>query len=140
MNTQRLLIAIVVIYLLLFGLAMLFYEVLFASQFEPMRALMRPDHELSANRPWSMLAYLVQVAIFCYIFTKGREGGGLAEGVRYGVLVGALLAAVEFVWLISLPLHLATAALVALVSLVMWTIAGAVLAAIYRPAAAAAAA
>lgn len=139
MNIKRLLIAIVTVYLLLWGLAVLFYDVLFASQFEPMKALMRPEHELSANMPWSMLAYLVQVAIFCYVFTKGRESGGIIEGIRYGVLIGALLAAVEFVWMISLPLHLVTAGLVALIALAMWTIAGAVLAAIYRPTAATAA-
>lgn len=134
MNIQRLLIAIVAVYLLLWGLAVLFYDILLADQFGPMRALMRPEHELSGNMPWEMLAGLVQVAVFCYVFTKGREGGGIAEGVRYGFLIGLLLAAVQFVWTLSLPLSLVTAALVGIVALVMWTVAGAVLAAIYRPA------
>lgn len=41
---------------------------------------------------WIMhLTSAVWTVIFCYIFTRGYEGKGPVEGVRYGLVVGLLI-------------------------------------------------
>ncbi|MCS7313107.1 MAG: hypothetical protein NZ742_09390 [Acidobacteria bacterium] len=55
-----------------------------------------------------LLAQLVFALMFVYIFTKGYEGRGWAEGIRYGVWVGLLIAfpaAATVVALFPLPLQ-----------------------------------
>ncbi|MFZ5609727.1 MAG: hypothetical protein ACOY99_08960 [Pseudomonadota bacterium] len=133
MNIQRLVIAIVVIYFVLWGLAYLFYETLFVDQLSAFMAVFRPKAEMSAVMPWMLLGYLVQVSLFCVIFTKNYENKGVSEGVRYGLWVGALIASIDWVYGVSLPIPLAEAGLNTVLSLVMWIVAGILLALIYKP-------
>lgn len=139
MNIARLIIAIVVLYFLLWGEAMLFYDVLLAGPLASAAALMQSE-STQAAMPYHMAVYAVMVALFCYIFTKNYEGRGVGEGIRFGLLLGGFAATVEFIWASSAGLSLTTALLVALVAVVMWAIAGAVLALIYKPQASLAAA
>jgi len=129
MNIQRLVIAIVVNYLVLLGLGWLLFMQLFAEQLAPL------TEGVSAGemQPWVFVAYLVQVALFCLIFPRGYEGRGIMEGVRYGLWLGGLLAAADVVWALHVQPALGTALLSAVLTLVMWVAAGAILAAIYKP-------
>ncbi len=133
MNIPRLIPAIVAVYVVMFLLAFLFYEILFASQFAVYEQLM--GGEAAEQNIWPYLGYLVQVVMVAILFVKGYEDKGVGEGVRFGVLVGLLLGAVEFTWGVHIAaIPLATAFLGGLVSLVMWIVAGIVLALIYKPA------
>lgn len=133
MNIPRFIIAVIVNYLILWGLAALFYDVLLGDQLAPLTDATLSEEALQPVLVWMLLGYLVMVVLFCLIFLKGYENKGIAEGVRYGLWVGGLLAAGDFVWAIHLQPGVGVALLGAVVSLVMWTIAGAILAAIYKP-------
>ncbi len=133
MNIPRLIAAIVAVYIVMFALALLFYETLFASQFAVYEQLM--GGEAAEQNLWPYIGYLVQAVMVAVLFVKGYEGKGVGEGVRFGVLVGLLLGAVDFTWgahMVAIPL--ATAFLSGLLSFVMWLVAGIVLALVYRPA------
>jgi hypothetical protein len=53
---------------------------------QPLKGLWRPDME---SKMWVMCVFGALVALmFTYIFVKGREGRGLAEGVRYSLITG----------------------------------------------------
>ena len=39
----------------------------------------------------NVVGRLVYSFLFCYVFVKGYEGRGLMEGVRFGIVIGALL-------------------------------------------------
>ena len=59
-------------------------------QAEPMKSLMRPDME---SKIWIFyVVYLIIAFFFTLIFSKGYEGKGIGEGVRYGLYVGLLMA------------------------------------------------
>ncbi len=47
----------------------------------------RPEAEMMDM----MLTELGVLFLFCYIFTKGHEGKGFGEGIRYGALIGTLV-------------------------------------------------
>lgn len=136
MNINRLLIAIVVIYFVSYGIATLVAEVIFASQFGEFNSVMRPEAQSGLYLVAMLAGYLVMTTLFCFIFTKGYENKGLAEGARYGLLMGILLASIDWNYAISLPLPMSTVVLNTLLSLLIWVIAGLILAAIYKPKAA----
>ncbi|MFQ5347417.1 MAG: hypothetical protein ACE5ED_06190 [Rhodothalassiaceae bacterium] len=133
MNIPRLIAAIVAAYIVLFVLAMLFYEMLFAEQFAVFGQLM--GGEGAEPGIWAYLGYLLQVVMVAILFVKGYENKGVGEGVRFGVLAGLLLGAVDFTWGVHLAaVPTGTAFLSGVVSFVMWLIAGIVLALVYKPA------
>ena len=133
MNIKRLAIAIIVIYFVSYGLAMLYSEVIFADQFDAYNAIMRPEAQSGPYMAAMLFGYLVMTCLFCYIFTKGYENKGLAEGARYGLLMGLLLASVEWNYGISLPLPMTVVVLNTILALIIWIVAGLILAAIYKP-------
>jgi hypothetical protein len=133
MNTKRLVVAIIIIYFVSYGLATLYTEVIFADQFDAFNSIMRPEPQSGTYMAAMLLGYLVMTSMFCYIFTKGYENKGLAEGVRYGLLMGILLGSVEWVYGISLPLSMTLVVLITLLALIIWVIAGLILAAVYKP-------
>jgi hypothetical protein len=99
---------------------------------ESLKALMRPDF---ASKAWVMYVFSALVALlFTYIFIKGREGKGIAEGVRYGIVM----------WLfITVPMNHSMWAMMAipyatifrwmLFGLLEMLIAGILVAVIYKP-------
>ena len=133
MNIKRLAIAIIVIYFVSYGIATVFSTVLFPEQFGEFNVIMRPDAQSGPYMAGMLLGYLVMTCLFCYIFTKNYENKGLAEGFRYGLLMGVLIASVGFSYVISLPMSISTVLLDTLLWLIIWIVAGLLLAAIYKP-------
>ncbi len=59
-------------------------------QAEPMKSLMRAD---MSGMIWIFyVVYLIVSFFFTLIFSKGYEGKGISEGIRYGLYVGILMA------------------------------------------------
>ena len=59
-------------------------------QSEPLKSLWRPD---MMSKMWIFYVnYLIMSFFFTLIFSKGYEGKGMPEGVRYGLYVGLLMA------------------------------------------------
>ena len=60
-------------------------EVFMKSANESLKGLWRPN---MSSRMWLMYAVGVLMALlFTFIFVKGREGKGVAEGIRYGIII-----------------------------------------------------
>ena len=85
---NRLLIGSVVVYLVLILLEYLEHSVLFASTYMSLPNLFRPPEE---TKTWVVLTVYAFFALgFTFIFSKGYEGKGAMEGVRYGFYVSLL--------------------------------------------------
>jgi hypothetical protein len=70
----------------------LIHGVLLTSIYESpaVKPLFRPD---MMNKMWIFYVnYLIMSLFFTLIFSKGYEGKGVSEGVRYGLYVGLLMA------------------------------------------------
>ena len=114
--------------------AYLVHSVLLTDTYESLAAVLRPEEEMFDIMWQMMLGQAAYLLLFCYIFTRGREGGGIAEGVRYGVLMGLFLGiplAVEQYVIFPIPGDLA--AIWFATTLVFLVVCGALFAAIYRP-------
>ena len=90
MNTKKLLIAFVVVYIVLEVLNYLIHGVILAStyQMDSVKVAFRPEAEMNSNMWIMFLADLVWAYLFVFFFAKGYEGKGIMEGLRFGFYIG----------------------------------------------------
>lgn len=93
MNTKRLMIAMIVVFVALVVLELLFHGVILASIYkEQPPELWRSEAEMNKYMWLLYPGYAVLAVLFCYIYTKGYEGkDGIGEGLRYGLIIGLLM-------------------------------------------------
>lgn len=134
MTNKTFWIGFVVVYVVTQALGFLIHGVLMGDIYEGMASTFRPESEMM-NMMWMMyVSGAVTMFMFCYIFTKGYEGKGVMEGVRYGVLVSFLMAgawAIDPHVIFPVPADVASAWLLG--GFVSMMIAGGIFAAIYKP-------
>lgn len=139
MTNKTLWYGFIVVFIVAQALGYLVHEILLADTYAALQGTaFRTMEEIQANMWMMMLSGALTLFLFCYIYTKGHEGKGIMEGVRYGLLMGLF---------ISIPMTLdayamypLTAEVVAawfVTGVLMFTLYGAIMAAIYKPKAAA---
>jgi hypothetical protein len=137
MKNKTFWIGYVVVYLVMQAAGYVIHEVMMGDTYESLAAIFRPQAEMQSMMGIMMASSALTILVFCYIFTLGHEGKGIMEGVRYGVLIGLLMAgpmAIDPYVIFPLPGDLAMTWLIS--GIATLAIAGAVFAAIYKPAAA----
>jgi hypothetical protein len=132
MNWKRFWVAGLVTYAVVEAMDLLINEVFMKSANESLKGLWRPN---MMSRMWVMYVVGVFMALlFTYIFVKGREGKGIAEGVRYGIIIW-LFASVPMnvsMWVL-LPIPHIIVLRWMLFGLLEMLVAGILVAVIYKP-------
>ena len=115
------------------GVSPLVNNVLLADLYAQHARVFRPQAEM--NVAFGLVAALIGFFVFAYAYAKGYEGGaGVVEGLRFGVVVGLLLAAFSVAWnYVVLPVSGALAAAWIVDVIVEMAIYGAVVGLVYRP-------
>lgn len=67
------------------------FNALFASSFDPIRNMMRPEDEMSSKMWILVVTWAFYAFFFTWIFSKGYENKGIMEGVRYGLAVAFMM-------------------------------------------------
>jgi hypothetical protein len=134
MNWKRLIVAALAVFVSVQVLEFALSTIFMKSANEEVASLWRPDMR---SKIWLMYVLSVLVAlIFTYVFVKGREGKGLLEGVRFGLLMWLFITVpMNGAWWVMLPIPLAIVVRWILIGLVEMLVAGILAAVIYRPAA-----
>ncbi|MDX1403731.1 MAG: hypothetical protein R3192_04300 [Woeseiaceae bacterium] len=138
MNNKTFWIGFVVVYVLWQVLGFVIFETMLGEAHSQMSGVFRPENELNDMMWMLLVSSAVMMFMFCYIFTRGYEGKGIMEGVRYGILIAFLMASpmvIEQHVLYRVPSNVANMWLIGI--FVSFTIVGAAFAAIYKPQAAA---
>ena len=134
MNNKTFWIGCVVVWVVMQALGFLIHEVMMGDTYEGLANIFRPEAEMMDMMWMLYVSGAVTVFMFCYIFTRGYEGKGVMEGVRYGALISFLMAGA---WAIDphviFPLPANVASIWLLSGFVSMMIAGGVFAAIYKP-------
>jgi hypothetical protein len=134
-NLGRLTAAAVVAWLVHIGLTTAVWSVLLPGIQSQNAAVLRApgDMNLVAGYAASLLGFFV----FAYAYAKGYEGGpGLVEGLRFGVIVGLLLACFSGVWsYVMMPVAGSFAAAMVVDAIVEMAVFGIVVGLIYKPSA-----
>jgi hypothetical protein len=122
-------------------LSFLIHGVLLASTYQNpvVKALMRPEADMMGKMWIYYVNYLIMAFFFTLIFSKGYEGKGIGEGVRFGFYVGVLLATpMAYASYAMYPIPYSLAIQWFLYGIVEYIILGVIVAAVYgkKPAAA----
>lgn len=128
---RKLLIGSVVVYLVLILLEYLEHSVFFASTYMSLPNLFRSPEETKA---WVVLVVYVVFAFgFTFIFSKGYEGKGVMEGVRYGFYVSLLTSVTySFALYASMPIPFSLALQRAIIGIAQLVIYGVILSLVFR--------
>lgn len=110
------------------------HEILLSDTYQALASVWRPEQEMMSMMWVMFITSAISLFVFCWIFTRGYEGRGIMEGVRYGVLIGLLMSVpMAFESYVIYPVTLELAVSWCVAGFAYWIIAGAVFAAIYRP-------
>jgi uncharacterized membrane protein len=85
---KKLLIAFVAVYVVGQILSYLIHGVWLAPTYQSLASVWRPEAELQSMMWITFVTSAFFSFFFCYVFARGYEGKGLAEGVRYGLIIG----------------------------------------------------
>ncbi|MEZ5759200.1 MAG: hypothetical protein R3D86_13350 [Emcibacteraceae bacterium] len=96
-------------------------------------AIGRSEMEMAAMMPWMLIGYLITTIVFCYFFVKGREGGGIMEGIRFGACFGVMISGTILVSYSALPFDMTALITQVVATIVIYMIGGAVAALVYKP-------
>ena len=86
MNVNRFIAAGLAVFVVGRVLDYVIHNVILRPTYDSLKSLWRPDMEAKLWIMW--LVGFITSFLFAYIFTKGYEGKGIAEGVRFGFLIG----------------------------------------------------
>ncbi|HYL46875.1 MAG TPA: hypothetical protein VEU52_07595 [Candidatus Limnocylindrales bacterium] len=114
----------------------LYYGFLIANEYNPYPGVYRSSEVVKNYMPFGFAGILIGLIILSVIYAKGYEGGsGLAEGARFGILIG-IFVAVYFVGTNFTTLNIGPrlAAVQAAGALIEWTLVGIVIGLVYKPA------
>jgi hypothetical protein len=89
MNWKNFFITFIVIYILGGILNFVIHGVLLAAAYESLIEVWRPDMDRLMWLQW--VTPLFYTFFFIYIFAKGREGKGIVEGLRFGLIIWAFM-------------------------------------------------
>ncbi len=138
MNWKRFVVASLVIFAVDAALSTVIDRLILMRDYEKLNSLWRPD---IMSKAW--LSYLIGLLVafmFTYIFIKGREGKGIQEGIRFGIIIWLFMTvtfSLNMYFLFPIPLGLAIKWI--LYGLFTNLVDGILVAVIYKPAAPAAA-
>ncbi len=135
MNNKTFWIGFVVIFVVMQAYGYVVHEVMLSDTYESLASMFRPQAEMMDMMWMMMLGSALILLLFCYIFTQGYEGKGVAEGVRYGALMGLFISIPVADQYVVYPLPGDLAVIWFCVGVIGFIISGAIFAAIYKPSA-----
>lgn len=89
MNVKRFVFASLAVFVVGMILDFIIHNVILMEAYEALASIWRADMN---SLMWIMyVGSFIFAFLFVYIFTKGYEGKGIMEGVRYGLIIGLLM-------------------------------------------------
>jgi len=88
MNTKKWIITSLAVFVAAQILEFIIHYLILGGAYEATSHIWRPEAEMSQMMWLMWLTGLVWSFFFVYIFTKGYEGRGIMEGVRFGFIIG----------------------------------------------------
>jgi len=132
MNTKKFIIASILVFIVFEILDFIIHGLILKGAYESLASVWRPDMN---SLMWIMyVTALIFSFLFVYIFTKGYEGKSIAEGIRYGLLIGLLMLIVGmFNQYAVYPLPFILVLEWFIFGIIQYIIIGIVVAAVYKP-------
>lgn len=132
---KKLLIAFVAVYVVSQVCGYLVHQVWLAPTYASLANVWRPEAEMQSKMWIMFVTSAFWSFFFCYIFARGYEGKGLAEGARYGAIIGLFFGISQsYDSYVIYPIPYSLALKWFLSGLAVCVVLGIVAAAVYKPA------
>ncbi len=105
-NIVRFVMSILAGFVCIFGFDFLVHGILLAETYQETVHLWRPMEEMQNYMPLTMGVQFAYAVILAFIFTRHYEGKGIVEGVRFGVMMGALVGVLQISAYAYMPISL----------------------------------
>lgn len=136
MNWKKFFIAFVAAFVFLFVFGFVWYATLMHDAHREVPTLLRPELDLKSYFPWIVLGHLVMAFFFTLLCARFVPGGGAAATAMLGLLVGLVSAGPHLISFAVQPLTTKILGGWILGAIIQFTVAGAIIGAIYKPASA----
>jgi hypothetical protein len=136
MNWKKFFIAFIAAFVFLFVFGFIWYGNLMHGVHQEVPALFRPEGDFKEHFPWLILGEIVMAFFLTMLCARFVPAGGAGAGAMLGILVGLVFAGND---LIAFAVHPLTTKILGgwiVGDVIMFAIAGAIIGAIYKPAAA----
>ena len=134
MNTKRVGLACLVVFILCFGFDFVLHGILLKNAYAQTAQLWRSEAEMKNLFGWLLLGQLLLSVMFCVIYAFRRSTTSCAgQGSAYGFFVGLILASITLITYAVQPIPPNIIGAWIIGDLLKLIIAGAILGAIYQP-------
>ncbi len=133
MNAKRFGLSCLAVFAFVFFYEWIFHGVILKETYRQTASLWRPESDMESYFIWLTLGQLLFSVLFCVIFLRGYKNEGLAEGARYGLLIGLIFNAPNLIFYAVQPLPGMLVVEWCVGGTLEIAIAGVILAAVYRP-------
>ena len=133
MNMPRLLLAVLVGFVIIFGTDMLIHGIWLIPDYNATKSLWRSDSEMNSHIQWMFLAQLLCAATFTVIWAMGFAGRPVSTGILFGFFMGIFQQVWALVMFVVVPMPGALAAKWYLSGSAQAILLGIAVALIYRP-------
>src|SRR5690606_14020513 len=84
-------IGFIIVYIVWQVIGFVVHGIMLADTYANMWQVLRPQAEIESLTWVMFVSSALYLLLFCYIFTKGYEGKGVGEGLRFGLLLGLFM-------------------------------------------------
>lgn len=137
MNMKRLILAIIVGFVVIWGTDFLIHGVWMMPDYRATQSLWRPEAEMSSYMAWMLGAQLLTVVTFVFLWTRWAETARLSCAFGFGLLMGLFSGVWAIVLYVILPMPGSIACKWFFAGIVQCILLGIVTFYVYKPAASA---
>jgi hypothetical protein len=134
MNWKRFFLAFIAAFVFLFVFGFLWYGTLMQGAHREVPTLLRPETDFKNYFPWLVLGHVVMAFFFSILCTRFVPTGGAGTTATLGILVGLVYAGPHLISFAVQPLTVKILSGWIAGAVIQFTIAGAIVGAIYKPA------
>ena len=135
MNTKRLIVASIVVFVFVYLYDWVFHGFILKNAYVQTASLWRPEQEMMNYMGFLVFGEFLRSVVFCVLYAiRPGHRDGVGAGIGYGLLIALLLIGTDFITYAVQPLPLSLITSWAIGGLIQLLVAGALLGAIYRPA------
>jgi hypothetical protein len=135
MNWKKFFFAFIAAFIFLFLFGFLWYGILMQGAHHEVPTLLRPETDFKSHFAWLVLGHLVMAFFFTILCARFVSAGGARTGATLGILVGLVYAGPHLISFAVQPLTFKILCGWIVGAVIQFAIAGAIVGAIYKPAA-----
>jgi hypothetical protein len=135
MNRTKFFIAFIAAFAFLFVFGFLWYGTLMAGAHREVPTLLRPEADFKSHFGWLILGHVVMAFFFTMLCVRFVPGGGAGASATLGILVGLVYGGPHLISFAVQPLTTQILSGWIIGAVVQFAVAGAIVGAVYKPAA-----